>query len=73
MPIEEVISTMNQHYQIEESQIPHFRKRLRKTKNILKRNRAKGRKNIPDHAMIFDKKNLIEESSLEKDTQEFEK
>ena len=70
MPIDEVVTTMIENFHLEPSQISHFRKRVRKTKNILKRNRAKGRKSNTEHLIIPERKPLAyEESSGEKDTQ----
>ena len=70
MPLEELVNTMAQNYNLEDSQISHFRKRVRKTKNILKRNRAKGRKSNPDQLAIIERKPVsFEESSGEKETQ----
>lgn len=72
MPLEEIVMTMVENYNLEASQIPHFRRRVRKSKNILKRNRAKGRRTHPEHFPVLERKPLMcEESSGEKDTQEF--
>lgn len=72
MPVEEIVNSMVENFHLDPSQISHFRKRVRKTKNILKRNRAKGRKSNPEQVIVPERKPLaFEESSGEKDTQEF--
>ena len=72
MPLDDIVLAMVDSYNLEQSQIPHFRKRVRKTKNILKRNRAKGRREHPEQIVLPERKPIVcEESSGEKDTQEF--
>ena len=72
MPLDDIVLAMVDSYGLEQSQVPHFRRRVRKTKNIPTRNRAKGRRGHSDQPVLPERKPIVfEESSGEKDTQEF--
>lgn len=70
MPMDEIVATMAEHYPFESFQLSHFRRRVKKTKNILKRSRAKAR-NVQVQVAAVERKQVLacEESSLEKETQ----